>query len=637
MKAKRLELLAPARNLQTGIAAIDHGADAVYIGAAGFGARQAAGNPIGDIRRLCEYAHHFEAKVYVTVNTIVYDNEMDTVRGLLSELASAHADGILVQDMGLLGLAQREPVPVHASTQCDVRTAEKVRWLKSLGFSRVVLARELSLEEIRKIHEAVPDIQLEVFVHGALCVSYSGVCYASQQVFNRSANRGACAQFCRLKFDLTDSDGKVIEKQRYMLSLKDLCLASHLEELADAGACSFKIEGRLKDIDYVKNVVSAYSEELDQLIRRRPEDYCRSSRGRIIRTFKPDVKKTFNRGFTTYFFHGRQPEIGTMDTPKVTGEYVGTVKEISQWSFTVAGTASFTNGDGLCFFNDHHDLEGFRVNRVENNRLFPQRMPAGLHKGMRLYRNHDEAFRNILEGQTAERKIPVRMRLSAVDKGILLEVTDGHYAARTLSEWKLQKAEKPQKENMDRQLTKLGNTPYCCEHVEITEGTETYFVPNSILSALKRSTIEKLGASASEESPLTSWKEQGLLAGSPTPPSPPLPGSRKRMPLNWQPEYTRYPYLYNISNHLAKAFYLGQGLAVDGKAVELSGPLARTEPEPLIMQCRYCIRYALGYCVKRGGERPVWKEPLFLVLPGAKKFRLEFNCKACQMNIYAEK
>lgn len=374
---RKLELLAPAKNLECGIAAIDHGADAVYIGAMQFGARAAAGNSVDDIRQLCQYAHRFGARVYVTVNTIIYDSELEQTHQLLSQLSDAHVDAILVQDMGIIDnyplsiVNNPFSLSLHASTQTDNRTAEKVRWLRSLGFSRVVLARELSVDEIAAIHRAVPDVELEVFVHGALCVSYSGLCYASQHCFGRSANRGECAQFCRMKFDLLDADGRELEHQRHLLSLRDLNQSDHLEELAEAGATSFKIEGRLKDLGYVKNVTAAYSERLNQLIRRHPDRYERASRGHVSYTFKPDLQKTFNRGYTTYFLHGRQPNIASFDTPKAMGEYVGTVKELRGHSFNVAGTASFSNGDGLCFVDDERQLQGFRVNRVEGNRLFP--------------------------------------------------------------------------------------------------------------------------------------------------------------------------------------------------------------------------------------------------------------------------
>ena len=412
---RKLELLAPAKNLACGIAAINHGADAVYIGANRFGARVAAGNSLADIEALCSYAHQFGAKVYVTINTIIYEEELAATRDMICHLAAMGTDALLVQDMAVIEIVaalRRENAgmklpALHASTQTDNRTAEKVAWLKSTGFERVVLARELSAAEIAEIHRQVSDVELEVFVHGALCVSYSGVCYASQYCFHRSANRGMCAQFCRMKFDLLDANGKEIEHQRYLLSLKDMCRIDDLELLADAGACSFKIEGRLKEADYVKNVVSAYSKRLNEVIARRPQDYRRASLGNMEYAFEPDLKKTFNRGYTSYFLHGRQSDIYSPDTPKALGGYVGRVKELRNNSFNVAGTAVFSNGDGLCFINDEHELEGFRVNRVEGNRLFPLKMPAHLRSGFALYRNNDEAFGKILSQRTAVRKIPI--------------------------------------------------------------------------------------------------------------------------------------------------------------------------------------------------------------------------------------
>lgn len=359
---RTIELLAPAKNLECGIAAIDHGADAVYIGAAKFGARQSAGNTVEDIATLCNYAHQFGAKVHVTVNTIIYNNEMDDMLQLVRELEKVHVDALLIQDMGLLKACKetlKTKIALHASTQCDSRTAEKVAWLASLGFERVVLARELSVKEISAIHKAVPQVELEAFVHGALCVSYSGICYASQYCFGRSANRGACSQFCRMAFDLKDSDGKIIEKQRYLLSLKDMCQIDNLEELIQSGACAFKIEGRLKDINYVKNVVSAYNKRLNEIVRKYPNQFKRASLGKVEYSFTPDLNKTFNRGYTNYFVQGRQPNIFSPNTPKALGEFVGKVKELRRDSFNVASTASFANGDGLCFINSETKaLEG---------------------------------------------------------------------------------------------------------------------------------------------------------------------------------------------------------------------------------------------------------------------------------------
>ena len=639
-----IELLAPAKNLQCGIAAIDHGADAVYIGASRFGARVAAGNSVADIAQLCRYAHPFGAKVYVTVNTIIYDDELDDTRQLLEELEKAGADAILVQDSSLFTLHSSLITPhsslftphsslftphsslsLHASTQTDNRTPEKVAWLHSLGFRRVVLARELSVDEIREIHRQVPDVELEVFVHGALCVSYSGQCYASQYCFGRSANRGACAQFCRLPFDLVDSNGQVIEQGRHLLSLKDLCLIDHLEELMEAGAVSFKIEGRLKDADYVKNVTAAYSQRLNQIIARHPERWQRASRGRCSYTFEPNLKKTFNRGFTTYFLHGRQPDIFSPDTPKALGEYVGKVKEIRRDSFNVAGTASFANGDGLCFFveergerkdgrgerreergkrNDERKVElcGFRVNRAVGNRLYPFKMPAGLKPGMALYRNNDMEFERLMAGKTVERKIPLTMTLEAVEGGFRL---NGIFFAA-----EHQQAQKPQHENIIRQLTKLGGTPYVCDSVQLVPNDFNYFIPSSQLAEWRRQLVSSLINET--ESPSLCEGQGGL----------PLP----------PPAYD-LPYLYNAANREARRFYAAQGVA---GATSFEAPAGQSRPsgEVLLMQCRHCIRYSLGCCVKHGGQRPRWREPLFLVSADGRRFRLEFDCTKCQMNVY---
>ena len=628
-----IELLAPAKNLECGIAAIDHGADAVYIGAERFGARVAAGNSVEDIAELCRYAHRFDAKVYVTVNTIVYDDELVATQQLISRLADAGVDAILVQDMGIMKMndalcyeGHHSSLCFHASTQTDNRTIEKVRWLHSLGFCRIVLARELSIDEIRAIHEAVPDVELEVFVHGALCVSYSGVCYASQYSFGRSANRGACAQFCRLKFDLQDSDGRMIEQGRHLLSLKDMCRIDSLEELMAAGVSSLKIEGRLKDVYYVKNVVAAYSQRLNEIIDRHPDKYCRSSLGRCTYTFTPNLKKTFNRGFTNYFLHGRQPDIVSFDTPKAIGEYVGKVKEIRGGSFNVAGTASFANGDGLCYFYaqggrdtaKNYVLEGFRVNKVVNNRLFPLKMPEHLRPGMALYRNNDQEFERLLDKPSAERKIEVDMILETVEGGLCLTMADagGNTMATATVPLEYQKAQKPQYQNMSTQLSKLGGTPYTCREVVVRNHVDECFVPSSVLTDLRRR-VTALKAARKKETEIAENVKKELV---------PMPK-----------EYRDYPYLYNIANKEAKAFYEQQGLKNIQSAFELS-PLSPNKHHvaPLLMQCRHCLRYTLGYCVKHGGRKPQWREPLSLVLPNGKRFRLQFDCQQCQMNIYAE-
>lgn len=604
-----LELLAPAKNLECGIAAIDHGADAVYIGATRFGARAAAGNSVADIAELCIYAHRYGAKVYVTVNTIVYDHELDETRRLLQDLADAGADAILVQDMALLTpqmALDRSRLSLHASTQTDNRTADKVAWLHSMGFSRVVLARELSADEIAAIHREVPDVELEVFVHGALCVSYSGLCYASQYCFGRSANRGECAQFCRMKFNLVDAEGREWQHQRHLLSLKDLCQADALEQLADAGATSFKIEGRLKDIGYVKNVTAAYRQQLDTLISRHPDRYCRSSLGTTAYTFRPELHKTFNRGFTHYFLHGRQPDIWSPDTPKALGEYVGKVKELRGNSLSVAGIASFANGDGLCFINDRHELEGFRVNRAEGGRLYPQHMPQSLRPGTPLYRNNDQAFERILSGKTAERRIGVTMRIEATDDGFRLYI--GHVHADINAPHQL--AEKPQRDNIVRQLIKLGGTPYTCSEVDMAPDFN-FFIPSSRLVELRRKAVEALQSQPSQQSQPPLKSQHPLKPQSPPPYSP--------------------SFQYNIANRLAREFYSLHGLADADAAFEVKPP----RDKALIMQCRHCLRYALGYCVKHGGRKAPWREPLQLELADGRRFPIAFDCQHCQMNIYA--
>lgn len=652
---RTLELLAPAKNLECGIAAIDHGADAVYIGAPRFGARAAAGNSLDDIRQLCRYAHQYQAKVHVTVNTIIYDSELNDTLDMIRDLQEAGVDALLLQDMGVLyALQGKGPSAVdftwtkelHSSTQCDTRSAEKVKWLQSLGFNRAVLARELSVKEISDIHQAVPDMDLEVFVHGALCVSYSGVCYASEKCFGRSANRGECAQFCRMKFNLLDSDNKEIEHQRHLLSLKDMCQIDNLEALADAGACSFKIEGRLKDAGYVKNVVSAYSQRLDEICRKHPQKYARPSFGRPRYEFEANLKKTFNRGFTNYFLKGRQPDIASFDTPKAIGEFVGKVKEIRGNSFNVASIASFTNGDGLCFINDEHELEGFRVNRAQGNRLYPLKMPMNLRPGMGLYRNNDQAFEKILAGKTAERKIPIRITFSLYDEdghsgfsaeaqyvseqGIGWGSDDSNYLGKGIVAFEHNPAQKPQHDNIIRQLSKLGGTIYECREVEIKNQADNYFIPSSVLTELRRNLMEDIEKNADISSSV-----KAVSGGSLSSAEDGLQESKVKV---WQREYGKYGYLYNIANKSAHEFYKLHGMNHTENAFELSKTSIQgtKTDESLIMQCRHCIRYSLGYCVKRGGRKPTWKEPLYLELGDGRRFRLEFACNVCQMNIYSD-
>lgn len=630
---RTLELLAPAKNLECGVAAISHGADAVYIGADHFGARASAGNSVADIHALCDFAHLFGAKVYVTVNTIIYEDELSATQELITRLAEVGVDALLVQDMSTLAmrrvaLAKVGRVPLlHASTQMDNRTAEKVAWLRDLGFTRAVLARELSVDEIKAIHEAVPEVELEVFVHGALCVSYSGQCYASQCLFGRSANRGECAQVCRMSYDLVDADGRVVVKDRYLLSMKDMCQVDHLEQLADAGASSFKIEGRLKDADYVKNVVAAYSQRLNEIIKRRGGDYRRASWGRVDYAFQPDLAKTFNRGYTDYFLRGRQHGLPTMFTPKALGEFVGTVKDLRGDSFRVSGMAAFANGDGLCFVKDQADgsarqgelLEGFRVNRVEGNRLFPFHMPRGLRRGMSLYRNNDVAFGKALAGETARRVVPVSMEFGATPDGFRLAMTVDTGEGKTL-EWAVatpfehQQANRPQEDNIRKQLSKLGGTIFEQKDLTIDQDAKGLFIPSSVLAQLRRDAVEAYGKALEKAT-----ADVGLIRDQEG------TGAPARF---WSEEYKKYPYLFNVANREARAFYEAHGLSGMEPALETA------EPRGVVaMQCRYCIRYELGFCVRRGGKKPEWREPLTLRLGDGRGFRLDFRCGECQMNL----
>lgn len=633
---RKIELLAPAKNLECGIAAIDHGADAVYIGAAQFGARQTAGNSTDDIAELTRYAHQFGAVVYVTVNTIVYEKELAALEHLLKQLVEMGVDAILVQDMAVLEIYKklkaeyvargyRMPA-LHASTQTDNRSADKVKWLKENGFERVVLARELSLEEITDIHKAHPDVELEAFVHGALCVSYSGACYASQYFFNRSANRGECAQFCRMAFDLKDSDGETLIEDSYLLSLKDMCQLDRLGDLLEAGVCSLKIEGRLKDANYVKNVVATYSEALNAYIAKHTGKYCRSSYGRCTYTFTPALEKTFNRGFTHYFFNGRQKDISSFNTPKAMGEYVGYVKEIRRGSFNVAGTAMFANGDGLCFFNRQKKLEGFRVNRVENNRLYPLTMPKNLEPGMALYRNNDIEFERAMQGKTSTRKLQVRFVVDVVDGKLTFTATDecGRSANVVLNETP-EKAQKSQHDNIVKQLEKLGNTVWTANEISINNSADEFFIPSSRLAAVRRELLEAL-----EDTPVSNHTDKQAV------------GETATNSINANNTvYADRTNIANVANTTAQNYYAAHGVKNAPTAFELNsdykaGSTTAPSAVPPLMTCRYCLRYALGYCVKNGGKRPTWHEPLHLEAKNGIRVRLAFNCAKCQMEVYAE-
>lgn len=601
-----IELLAPAKDLACGLAAIDHGADAVYIGAPKFGARAAAGNAMEDIARLVEYAHQFHVRIYVTVNTILKDEELEETERMIWELYQMHVDALIVQDMGITRL-NLPPIPLHASTQMDNRTSEKVRFLADAGFKQVVLARELSLDQIRSIHEACPDVPLEVFVHGALCVSYSGQCYASQACCGRSANRGECAQFCRLPFNLIDADGKEIMHEKHLLSLKDMNQSEVLEQLLDAGVRSLKIEGRLKDVAYVKNVTAAYRQKLDAIFLRRKE-YRKASSGNSTYTFTPDLSKSFNRGFTHYFLEGRKPDIAQFDTPKAMGEEMGRVKEVRGNRITVAGLKPFHNGDGICYIDSTGHLQGFRVNRVEENKLFLASNPTDLLPHTVLFRNYDQAFEQTLSKPSAERKIGISWHLFETPDGFGLTATDEDGNEASLSfPCEKQLAEKPQRENISRQLSKLGNTPYTINFLPLP--IDRYFIPSSQLSEWRRQVIEELTKVRRESYPqeVVEWKQTEH----------PYP----------QQSLT---YLGNVMNAQAQAFYAGHGVSQIAEAFE-----KKPVDQAVIMFCKHCLRFALGWCpTKQQGKSP-YREPYTLQSLDGKEFRLQFDCKHCMMKVIA--
>jgi putative protease len=540
---RSIELLAPAKTADIGIEAIRHGADAVYIGATSHGARAAASNSVEDIARLVEFAHLYKAKVYVTVNTIIFDEEMQEVEHLVRQLYDIHVDALIVQDLRMLSLPL-PPIPLHASTQMDNRSLEKVQRLSDLGFRQVVLARELPLENIAEIHEKCPDTKLEVFVHGALCVCMSGLCNASEALFGRSANRGECAQVCRMAFDLL-ADGRTVMKDKHLLSLRDNCQIDHLEALLRAGASSLKIEGRLKDADYVKNVTAAYSEALDKVIAKHPEEFCRAASGHVNLSFKPDVKKSFNRGFVADV---SKPD-ANIDTPKAMGE-------------PVTRQTVLHNGDGLCYL-DKGKLTGFRVNNAEMFR------PV---KGVQYYRNQDVEWDKMLSKASAERKISVDIEVN--DDCIMMTDEDGLTATINIEE-SFELARTHQKENIQRQLSKLGGTIFEARNVNVSL-KKNYFIPSSQLSRWRHMLTDTLTA------------------------------ERLRFyPLEQQPH-----------------------TPVD---IETEKPYELThDPSVPVMVCKYCIRRQLGMCLKEGGK-PV---PLMLRLANGASFRLVFDCQNCQMKLY---
>ncbi len=693
-------MLSPAKNLHCGIEAVKHGADAVYIGAPRFGARVAAGNSWEDLEKLVRFAHLYSAKVHVTLNTILTDAELEDARNMAWRCYEIGADALIVQDMGLLR-ADLPPIALHASTQADNRMPEKVKFLQEVGFQRVILARELSLSQIKAIRQA-SEVELEAFVHGALCVSYSGQCYMSYAGCGRSANRGECAQYCRLPYTLKDAEGKVLQQERHLLSLKDMNRSGSLREMIEAGITSFKIEGRLKEADYVKNITLYYRRKLDALLEGKPEPdgesdvdsdrfarncsggisdrnsgvdldmdsdvdsgkgsgngtnifsdgiWAKASAGKVTAFFEPHPEKSFNRGFTEYFLHGRRGDEHQWATPKSMGEPLGKVIGVTPKFFQLQTEKTLHNGDGLCFLDERRQLVGFRLNRVEANRLFPLEMPDGLQKGVMLYRNEDRLFSKQLEGETAVRKIAVSLLFGETEKGFSLTMTDEE-GCRVTREIEIEKqlAQQPEQAEAQirRQLSKMGETPFELENVTI-QCAKSYFLPVSAINGLRREAAETLQSLREnrrphevrrEEKPVTyplaSVLHSPVASESPVPPCPSKDSAHCQGVEAVHDETSSYPlpsfwdYTANVMNQAARQFYSEHGVEQIFPALEACC-MGRTAQPLLLMRCKYCIRYAMGKC-KRKPEGTALREPLYME-SADRRYQLQFDCEHCEMKV----
>ncbi|MEL4254721.1 peptidase U32 family protein [Shewanella xiamenensis] len=611
----RLELLAPAKNADYGIEAIRHGADAVYIGGPAFGARATAGNSVEDIARLCAFAHKYYAQVFVALNTILMDDELETAEKLIWDVYNAGADALIVQDMGVLQL-NLPPIALHASTQMDNRNPEKVAFLEQVGFSQVVLARELGLSQIREV-AAHTNMQIEFFIHGALCVAYSGLCNLSHAFSNRSANRGECSQMCRLPGNLKTRQGDVLAQNEHLLSLKDNNQTDNLEALIDAGVRSFKIEGRLKDLSYVKNVTAHYRQKLDAIMARRPE-FVASSHGRTEHTFTPDPEKTFNRGSTDYFVHERSQGIKDFRSPKYIGQDVGKVVALGKDFIQVSSTHEFNNGDGLAYFPPNYamakqsddKLQGLRVNRAEGHKLHVLQVPRDLRVGMTLYRNHNQAFEALLAKESAKRIIGVDMRLTDTARGVALTLTDIYGLSATV-ELEVEKTPATDAEKtlqtIRTQLSKLGSTDFTARQISI-ETAQPWFLPASTLNGLRRDAVAALELARVE-------------------------GYQRPKPWKYNQDavypFKHLSYLGNVANEKAKDFYQRHGVIEIQDTYEKNGV---TEDVPL-MVTKHCLRFNFNLCPK---EVPGIKADPMVLEIGNDVLKLVFDCPKCEMLVVGE-
>ena len=587
----KVELLAPAQNLACAKAAIIYGADAVYIGANSFGARKNASNNLEDIKELVNFAHKYNVKIYVTVNTILNDNELKEAEKLINELYKIKVDALIIQDMGLLGL-NLPPIELHASTQCNIRTLEKVKFFEDIGIKRAVLARELSLEKIKEIKQNT-NIEVECFIHAALCVSYWGDCYMSAYIGGRSANRGECAQACRKKYSITDEKGNFIIKDKYLLSLKDLCLKDYIKELVDTGVKSFKIEGRLKDETYVKNVVLYYRKLLDE--------FDKTSDGVILSDFEPDINKTFNRGYTTYFIEKNKYDIFNFDTPKSTGEFLGVAYKISKNGFGINTDKKISNGDGLCFFVDG-ELKGCYVNKIENNIIYPNIILKNLKTGDKIYRNFDIEFEKTVKNSKTKRLIKTDLVIN--DKEIILN--DGIYSVKIPYRFdEIAQNKEKMIENIKASFKKTGDSIFYIDEIQI-KTDKIPFLKISYMNELRRKLFEFL-----EEKRVENYKTNFFE----------------------KTKYTKYrdefkDYRLNIHNKKAKEFYE----KCEVKNIEYSPESTKDFKNKEIMRTKHCLRRALNLCLKKGNADKLW----FLIDEKNKKYPLLFDCKNCEMAIIAK-
>jgi putative protease len=627
----QLELLAPARDAQIGIEAVNHGADAVYIGGPGFGARASAGNSVQDIERLCRHAHRFGAKVFITLNTILRDDELESARRMAWDVYNAGADVLIVQDMGLLEI-DLPPIQLHASTQTDIRTVEKARFLQDAGFSQIVLARELTLGQIREIHGALDAerCKLEFFIHGALCVAYSGQCYISHAHTGRSANRGDCSQACRLPYHVLDSQGRFVAHDKHVLSMKDNNQSANLDALIDAGVRSFKIEGRYKDMGYVKNITAHYRRLLDGIIEAREGSdapLARASSGRTTFTFTPDPNQNFNREFTDYFVGGRKDDIGAFDSPKNPGQPIGFVTRVGADWVELALDRPETllhNGDGLCYYDLQKELVGLAINKAEplaqlgHWRIHPKDAVAGLkdlRRGTQVNRNRDMSWVRTLEKKSSDRRIGVWVRLAETAQGFSLTLTDedGHAASAqaALEKQSARDAERAAPA-LREHLARFGSTVF--EPIDIQlELSQPWFLPSSALNQLRREAVDAL------EQARAAAYERPARAAEVQPPAP-------------YPEDT-ITYLANVFNQKARDFYARHGVKVIGAAYESH----EEEGEVSLMITKHCVRFSMSLCPKQakgvtGVQGTVRAEPLQLV-NGSEKLTLRFDCKPCEMHV----